>query len=256
MGLALTMISPLLIAENTAIASTQVINSYLPKISAIRNQAIVESATSASLSKATYDTYQSLVTRLKKPDIHSLLNQTFDFSLVTTSDRRILYPAVTRVGESVSIINHDTLGRIRNESQAVLSIIRPAKILIGMPSWRDYLLKDYKPVVTQLHRALMPKTKAEKNLWETSYSQAWSDGIQNAHRLFERNLANLERDFRGGLLYRQLVNNRMIEEPKISKTKHGIVINGNTLSIDQRTIAITTSSKWIQAGKWKPIIVQ
>jgi len=135
-------------------------------------------------------------------------------------------------------------------------IVQPARFSTTPPNWREYLVAHYgNPELPD--RSLLPRNSEESQVWREAIDQGWIKGIEQAHAIFQQNLARLKRDFRGMALYRKLLQQKMISAPFVARTELGITGDGNDMRINDQVLRIVEPSKLQTSGQnWKAVIVK
>lgn len=152
--------------------------------------------------------------------------------------RAFLVPAVITEGGPADSYPADDELRIADhmykiESKAYLSPVAP--------NWRTYMLSAY-DAVQWPHASLLPKTSAEKALWDKWARQGWSEGVKQADQMFEANSARLRRDFVGMARFHKLWAQGMITRPKVARANLGVTGGGNEMRTGDSIRRITEHS--------------
>jgi len=186
----------------------------------------------------------------------SYLNGIFDFSrvVVIVEHKHIVVPPVVReYGAWAQIRNQ---GLTKEETDKTFEISSPARLSIGVPSWRDYLIFS-KMDTSSIDARLFPRTPEEVKVWETAVRQGWKSGLEQAQKIFRKQLLNLTTDLQGMALYRELVRLNVLNEMFVASNELGITTDTNTLSVSGRTVRITLPSRFnSDAENWKPIFIR
>ena len=141
-------------------------------------------------------------------------------------------------------------------SDRTYKIAQPARFATTLPNWREYLVAHYSnPELPD--RSLLPRNSEESKVWQEGIDKGWDKGIQQAHAIFQQNLARLKRDFRGMALYRKLLQHNMISAPFVARTELGITGDGNDMRVNDQVLRIVEPSKLQTSGQnWKAVIVK
>ena len=118
------------------------------------------------------------------------------------------------------------------------------------PTWREYLVLQYTdPGMPD--SSLLPRTQAEKEVWDRYIDEGWQIGITQADVIFTENLSRLKRDYQGMVLYRTLLSQEMVSLPFVAEVNLGITGGNNEMAINDRILRITalpefntTSKEW------------
>ena len=85
----------------------------------------------------------------------------------------------------------------------------------------------------------------------------WEKGLQQAYSIFQQNLARLKRDYRGMVLYRKLLQEKMISPPFVARTELGITGNGSDMRINDQVLRIVELPKLQSNGRnWRAVVVK
>lgn len=135
-------------------------------------------------------------------------------------------------------------------------IVKQARFATTAPNWREYLWLDY-PAPKMPERAFLPHNQAEQVYWREGIRIGWERGIQQGYTIFQENLARLKRDFRGMILYRKLLQERMISPPFVSRTELGVTGDGNDMRVNDQVLRIVELPQLQTSAKnWKAIVVK
>lgn len=181
----------------------------------------------------------------------ALLSQTYDFKHLLMDDGKVLPPVIVEADGSFSV---------QNDSEAVATqrtykIVKPARIVGGAPSWRDYLYKDYPPA-KQVNQAILPKNGAESRRWRKYVRKGWKEGVAQANRVFRIALSRLTRDYLGMLRFKRLAMANVVSAPMLAAGKVGIVVGHHRLQVGQKVFRLTVPAHFNGAGKWSPVIAR
>lgn len=178
------------------------------------------------------------------------LNRIFNFRAILI-DNKILPPILTQNGPSIATTDQSVL----RTSQTTYRLIQPARFVTTAPTWRDYLIMNFKkPSVPD--SSLAPKNKAEVQAWNYYLKMGWNQGIEQANAIFSVNLNRLKRDFNGMILYRILLAKNMVLAPHMATADLGITGDSNHIRVGDRIYRITAnSSLQTNSQLWSPVIV-
>ncbi len=134
-------------------------------------------------------------------------------------------------------------------------IVAQARFATTAPNWRDYLWMDYsKPPLPD--KTLLPKTPEEQKIWRDSIREGWESGIDQANSIFQQNLARLKRDYRGMILYRKLLQEKMISAPFVARTELGVTGDGSDMRINDQVLRIVELPQLqTNSHSWQAIVV-
>jgi defect in organelle trafficking protein DotC len=179
------------------------------------------------------------------------LDQIFNFNRLIL-DNNVLPPVLVEASQSMNL---DSSTAIRLSGQ-IYKIIQQAQFVTTAPNWRQYLLLDFSnPTVPD--STLLPKNHTERTLWNKYIQEGWQQGIQQANNIYRDNLARLQRDFKGMILYRKLLAENIVSSPYVAKTNLGVTSNKDhsQLYINDRVMRITALPQLNpNSSSWKPIV--
>jgi defect-in-organelle-trafficking protein DotC len=162
-----------------------------------------------------------------------LLDRVFQFNGMILDDN-ILPPVLIEARNTLNISGGDSI-RVADRNYKILS---QAKFITAAPTWREYLLMSYD--LPQLpDRSLLPRNKPERIMWENDLEEGWKAGLQQAELIFMENINRLVRDYKGMILYRNLLAQRIVSEPYVATLDMGITGNGDDMTVNDRLLRIT-----------------
>ena len=176
------------------------------------------------------------------------LNTLFNFSQLLIDGR--LIPPVIQTGERVFVREGDLAAR---ETGRIYRIHALARISQTPPVWQDYLLLDF-PAPARPNEALLPENEQEEARWRVWVRQGWEAGLEQALRVFEQNMARLQRDYTGMLTYHRLAGRGVISSPFLGRLDRGALIEGDTLRIDDRLLRLTRPAEFVAPEDWAPLV--
>lgn len=147
-------------------------------------------------------------------------------------------PPVITEGRDAYKQNSDTQVRVATR---VYRIEFPARLTNVPPNWREYLPLPISGVAPP-HGAVLPKTRAEREIWDYWVENGWHRGVVLADETFQSNLARLRRDFEGMLRFKQLYEQGVVSKPVLARDNMGVTGGGNEMAVDDRVAEITVPS--------------
>lgn len=155
---------------------------------------------------------------------------------------------------STNNLNQDDADTIRVADRSY-KIIQQARFATTPPNWREYLMMSYtKPTLPD--KSLLPRTADEQAVWKAAVSKGWDKGIQQSYTIFQQNLARLKRDYTGMVIYRKLLQARMISPPYVARTELGITGDGSNMRVNDQVLRIVEHPQLQTNGNgWKAIVV-
>ena len=154
------------------------------------------------------------------------LDTIYNFSAMMLS-HGVLPPVLEQGDNTLNLADPNTI----RVSDRTYKIVQQARFATTPPNWREYLLLVYsKPELPD--RTLLPKSDEEQKIWRRGIRCGWDKGVQQASSIFQQNLARLRRDYRGMILYRKLLQEKMISQPFVARTELGVTGNGTDMNIN------------------------
>lgn len=162
-------------------------------------------------------------------------------------------PPVLEEGDNT--LNLDDPNTIR-VSDRTYKILKQARFATTPPNWREYLWLTYsKPALPD--KTLLPKNASEQKIWKEGIHAGWEKGVAQSYSIFQQNLARLKREYRGMVLYRKLLQEKMISPPFVARTELGVTGNGSDMRVNDQVLRIVELPKLQTNSKnWKAIVVK
>jgi defect-in-organelle-trafficking protein DotC len=179
------------------------------------------------------------------------LDTIYNFNAMVLSHGVI--PPILEEGDNS--LNLDDPNTIR-VADRTYKIIAQARFATTPPNWREYLRLSYsKPELPD--KTLLPKTADEQKIWKDGIRAGWQKGIEQSYSIFQQSLARLKRDYNGMVLYRKLLQEKMISPPFVARTELGVTGNGSDMRINDQVLRIVELPKLQTNSKgWKAIVVK
>lgn len=228
----------------------QQLSSSAPTVGKIRIKALKETA-------LTIGAQSGLAYRSKQIDQtldqnNKQLSQIFNFNGLMLN-HNILPPVLTQSNQSLNLSSPDVI-RI---SDHTYKIIQQARFVTTPPTWRDYLWLNF-TTPTLPDRTLLPKNDQEREIWVNYIDLGWQNGIKQADDIYANGLAALQRDYKGMMLYRELLDQNMVSKPFVASSNMGITSNENNteIRINDQVLRITAEpSLKANSKQWKPVLI-
>lgn len=220
-----------------------------PELSQIRVKALEDTALSLAAQGGLASQSKQINTRLDRDKWY--LETVYNFNGMMLS-HGVLPPVLVQGDFSLNLADPNTI-RVADKTY---KIIQQARFATTPPNWRDYLWMSFsKPELP--HKFLMPKNSNESKIWRKAIRTGWQKGIEQAANIFQQNLARLKRDYQGMILYRKLLEEKMINAPFVSRTELGVTGDGSDMRINDQVLRITEHSKLqTDSSGWKAIVVK
>lgn len=179
------------------------------------------------------------------------LDTIYDFNSLVL-EHNILPPVLLEGRNTLNLADAQSI-RI---SDRTYKVAKQAHFITAPPTWRQYLWMDYvKPEAPNV--TLLPKTKAEKEIWCIYTERGWKNGIDQANIILEENIARIKEDFGGMILYRKLLAMNMVSPPYVSHTDLGVTGDGSEIHIDDRVLRITALPALnINSEEWRAAVAK
>jgi defect-in-organelle-trafficking protein DotC len=179
------------------------------------------------------------------------LNSIFNFSAMVLS-HGVVPPVLEEGDNTLNLADPNTI----RVSDRTYKIVQQARFATTPPNWREYLWLTYnKPALPD--KTLLPRTTEEQKIWKEGIRAGWEKGIEQAYSIFQQNLARLKRDFRGMILYRKLLQEKMISPPFVARTELGVTGDGDDMRVNDQVLRIVELPKLQTNSKnWKAIVVK
>lgn len=188
---------------------------------------------------------------IKTDQDHKYLDSIFNFNAMMLTHGVI--PPVLEEGDNT--LNLDDPNTIR-VSDRTYKIIKQASFSTTAPNWREYLRLNYsKPELPD--KSLLPRNDDEQRMWKKGIRAGWERGITQSYSIFQQNLARLKRDYRGMILYRKLLQEKMISPPFVARTELGVTGDGSDMRINDQVLRIVELPRLqTNSRHWKAIVVK
>lgn len=202
-----------------------------PTVAGIRAQALQEQAlefgAQAGLASRSRKIQSTIDSRAQQ------YNRAFRFDVAMLEPG--LLPPVINEGRDAYEQTGDT--KVRTASR-IYTIEFPARMVNTAPKWQEYLNFSY-PDPKLPHPSLLPRDKAEQEIWDRWVETGWDQGTAQADQMFEGNLARLKRDFEGMLRYKMLYEQGLVTAPVLATSRLGTTGGGTEMALDDRIYEIT-----------------
>jgi len=162
-------------------------------------------------------------------------------------------PPVLEAGDFSLNLADTTTIRVADKTY---KIVEQARFATVPPNWRDYLWMSYsKPELPR--KFLLPRTAEERKIWVQSIHTGWDKGVLQAYNIFHQSLARLRRDYNGMIIYRKLLQQKMISAPFVSRTELGVTGDGTDMRVNDQVLRITELPQLqTESGNWNAVVVK
>lgn len=199
----------------------------------IRLQAIKETALSFG-AQAGLALRAQQINKVLKSNTYQL-DRTFNFRELLLN-HNVLPPVLVQGDQLLNLATPDSI-RVADKTY---KIVAQAHFVTAPPNWRQYLFMNYKkPSVPD--KTLLPRTPEEQQVWIKYIRQGWKNGLAQAKTIYLANLSRLERDYKGMVLYRELLAKNMVSKPYVATTALGVTSadHNSQLYINDKVLRIT-----------------
>jgi defect-in-organelle-trafficking protein DotC len=200
-------------------------------IGALRAQALRETALSLGARGGLAEKAQFINNTLL--NYEPILDRVFQFGGIIL-DNNVLPPVLTEAKNTLTLSGNDSI-RIADRNYKILS---QARFITATPTWREYLWMAY-DMPSLPDRSLLPRNKPERIIWERDLEEGWKAGLQQAELIFKENINRLIRDYKGMILYRNLLAQNIVSQPFVAAMDMGITGDGQDMTINDRVLRIT-----------------
>ncbi|RMR69882.1 hypothetical protein ALP80_200096 [Pseudomonas savastanoi pv. fraxini] len=177
------------------------------------------------------------------------LNTLYDFR--TLISREGWLPPV--IDEAVDVA-HITPRQIRTASH-VYEIIVPERFVSNPPSWRTWLMAGLSSSGPDETVAVTPENRLQKALWQAAVRKGWGEGRQSADQTLEANFNRLTRDYRGMLMYSQLLRQGFITAPVVTDQQQTVTGDRQKLTTGDRVRSLKENAGFVpDKTQWHPVI--
>lgn len=201
--------------------------------------------TQAGFARRSYEIQQTVQKRSDE------LDEVYNFQGLIL-ERNVLPPVLAEATNSLEATGSDTV-RLTDHTYQIVS---QARFVTTTPSWRDYLLQPISVQGPNGEFTLTPRDAKEKRYWDAQLKEGWADGVKQADQVFQAELARLDRDYKGMVLYRHLLSRRMVSTPFVAESNLGVTGDGNRIAVNDRILRITAMPQLdTQSDQWRAPIV-
>ena len=214
------------------------------QISDLRAEAIKEIALSLGVSSGLSAQFQVYEKALETRSAE--LDRQYNFEALKLSPG-VLPPVLSQSFSNFELKDNETI----EFAGKTFKIERPARMVSVYPTWRDYLKFNFRPAALPKQN-FMPRTAAERALWDASVKEGWEEGVRQAHVVWTNAWGELRRDYEGMILYKQLLANNAITPTIVASANLGVTGDGTTMSVNHQVIKITDHSRFKNdQNQWK-----
>lgn len=179
------------------------------------------------------------------------LDRIFNFNFLILN-QTVLPPVLVEGRNTLNLADEFTIRASDHDYQ----IVQPPRFITAPPNWRDYIWMAYKKPETP-NQTMLPQSSDERKVWNEYIQIGWKEGVVQADQIFSANLARLQRDFEGMILYRKLLAQHILTPPYVSQADLGVTGGGNDMRVNDRVLRITAIPQLQpNAKKWLPVLTE
>lgn len=202
----------------------------------IRAEAIQEAAASFGTQAGLAHVAQQINAALQARSTY--YDQAFNFDAVELEPGFI--PPV--ISEGRNAYNQPNANEVR-AADTIYKIEFPARLANVPPRWQDYLMQPFtNPELP--HPSMLPKTSAEKALWNEWVNKGWAEGERQGWDNFESARGRLKRDFEGMVRFKSLYVQGLVDKPILARSTLGVTGGNNQMAINDRLVRITKPAQF------------
>jgi defect-in-organelle-trafficking protein DotC len=235
--------------ENISVPPRPNPTSTTQELSGLRLKALKETAMSLGAQGGLAWASERMNAQLSKDS--KQLDGVFNFNVMIL-DHGVIPPVLEQGDNTLNLADPNTI-RVADRTYKIVS---QARFATTPPNWRDYLWLTYnKPTLPD--KTLLPKSDEEQAVWRHGITDGWQKGIEQSYSIFQQNLARLKRDYRGMILYRKLLEERIISPPFVSRTTLGVTGDGSNMNINDQVLRIVAlPSLQTNSDKWNAVVIK
>lgn len=218
-------------------------------LSGLRIKSLKDSALSIGAQGGLAWASEQMNVKLNEDDKY--LDSIFNFNAMVLS-HGVMPPVLEQGNNSLNLADPNTI-RVADRTY---KIVKQAYFATTPPNWREYLWLTYtKPELPD--KTLLPKNSDEQKIWRDGIRSGWQKGIEQSYSIFQQNLARLKRDYQGMILYRKLLQEKMISPPFVSRTELGVTGDGSDMRVNDQVLRIVALPKLqTNSRNWQAIVVK
>ncbi|WP_413484612.1 type IV secretion system DotC family protein [Morganella psychrotolerans] len=179
------------------------------------------------------------------------LDRLYDFRILI-SNQGWLPPVID---EAIDVA-HISSDQIRTANK-VYEILQPARFVSNPPSWRRWLLIGLSSIPEIGPESdVLTENSEQKRVWKNAVRQGWLEGRESADFILEANFNRLTRDYKGMLIYSQLLRQGFITAPIVSDQQQTVSGDKQKLTTGERLRKLKQPAEFVtDKTKWRPVIL-
>lgn len=166
-------------------------------------------------------------------------------------DDFVVPPVMSVIDGATKLINSKRIV----QTDKSFKILKPSKMVLRPPTWRDYLLYMPKPI-DKPHPAVLPENLKEKATWQKYLKKGWMDGQDHANNLFKLRWKKFLTDYKGMITYHLLATQKIISSPNVNTSTDAVYLSddGKELEINKKIWHIAKPMGFAEERNWKVIV--
>lgn len=216
-------------------------------VSEVRADALKEIGGGLGMRAGLADESRNILAQINKEKNN--LDRKFQFGSLTFPTGA-LPPVIIEPQDVISVMDYSM--RVAGK---IYKIESPARFI--PVNWRDYLFLglsyETDPIIGDEQRKLYPRDADETTYWKKVVLDGYNKGRQQAKKIFDVNLARLERDFNGMQLFYELNARGLVSAPVVASATESVSRpDANTIIIGETLFRITSQPTFDGNAKhWK-----
>lgn len=179
------------------------------------------------------------------------LDRLYKFNYLFTGSGVFIPPVIEEARDVLS-----TDGRVMRIASRIYRIVKPGRLAFNGPGWEDYLFVGLDPTPPpNPSSAVLPKSEEEVKVWNRGVAEGWDEGVQQTNAVFDLNMARLNKEFTGIMLYNSLKERGLITSEVVAQDQTTVRGDENEMVVNERVLQITQDPGLVvDQKKWVPII--
>lgn len=167
-------------------------------------------------------------------------------------DAALLPPVIVETRDAVSLEQ-----QVMRVAKSTYRIEEPPRFVDYAPTWRDWLTMGLMGLQAPVGLSAdeVPKDAGERALWEMEVRKAYAEGERQAQKIFEVNLATLNRTYDGMRTYYDLYERKMISAPVLASSTDVVTQDdADTIAVGSTVFRVTVNPAFVtESHKWEPL---
>lgn len=158
------------------------------------------------------------------------------------------------ISEATDVANI-TADQIRTGNK-VYDKIADERFVSNPPSWRSWLLAGLPARAGDgPESSVTPEDATQKAVWERALRKGWDEGRESADHILDVNFNRITRDYRGMLLYSQLLRQDYMTLPVVADQQQTVTGDSTKLTLGDRVRTLKQKAVFVpEKTRWRPVI--